>query len=129
MTEQQLQKQLRWCRARYNGLGDDVFQEACLLALERYQTLDNVNSSLFSLLCREAFRNLHTKEIPFTEGGAQSEDSDRLVDFPDPRSMQEFVAIEERDEIEKLYGREFLQALEAYKPNHQSDQPIQLQLF
>jgi hypothetical protein len=58
MTEQELIKQRKWCRAKWNGLGDDVFQQACVIALERYKSLDKVNQSLFSRICMEAARNL-----------------------------------------------------------------------
>jgi DNA-directed RNA polymerase specialized sigma24 family protein len=70
MTQEQLEKHLRFCRQLWNGYGEDIFQEACLIALQRYKTLNNVNQSLFKLLCKEAARKLlkHQKyEIPFSQ--------------------------------------------------------------
>jgi DNA-directed RNA polymerase specialized sigma24 family protein len=70
MTQEQLLKYLHHCKWRWNGWGEDVFQEACLIALQRYKTLDNVNQFLFKLLCKEAARKLlkHQKhEIAFSQ--------------------------------------------------------------
>jgi len=70
MTQEELLKQLQFCKARWNGWREDVFQEACLIALNRYEALKNVNQSLFGLLCREAARKLlrHKRfEVCFSE--------------------------------------------------------------
>jgi hypothetical protein len=70
MNQTQLLKHLQFCKHKWNGWGEDVFQSACLIALERSKSLDRVNSSFFKLLCCEAARKLlrHRKyEILFTE--------------------------------------------------------------
>jgi hypothetical protein len=70
MTQTQLLKHLQFCKHRWNGYGEDVFQQACLIALQRYKTLDNVNQSLFSQICKEAARKplRHRKyEITFSQ--------------------------------------------------------------
>jgi hypothetical protein len=64
MTQVQLLKHLQLCKHKWNGYGEDVFQSACLIALERYKSLDKVNSSLFKLLCKEAARKLLRLFIP-----------------------------------------------------------------
>jgi len=58
-----LQNFERYARTRYKGCGEDVVQQACLLAMERYGSLENVNQTLFGLLIKESFRkiNSHTK--------------------------------------------------------------------
>jgi DNA-directed RNA polymerase specialized sigma24 family protein len=86
MTQEQLEKHLRFCKFVWNGYGEDVFQEACLIALQRYKTLNNVNQSLFKLLCKEAARKLlkHQKhEITFSQLQNFEETLDTLAD---PRS-------------------------------------------
>jgi len=47
----------------YGDHGEDVVQQSCLLAMERYKGLENVNQSLFKTLMRESFRKIssHTK--------------------------------------------------------------------
>jgi DNA-directed RNA polymerase specialized sigma24 family protein len=92
MTQEQLLKQFCYCKSRWNGWGEDVFQEACLIALERYKSLENVNQKLFRLLCLEAARNLrrHEKyEICFSQLQYQQENEDDQLDFEntivDPR--------------------------------------------
>lgn len=52
----------KYCIHRWNGNGMDVFQEAIVIALERYQSIENVNFSLFKLLAMEAARNLRVQE-------------------------------------------------------------------
>jgi hypothetical protein len=58
-----LQNFEKFAKTRYGADGKDVVQQACLLAMERYGSLDNVNQSLFGLLVKESFRkiNSHTK--------------------------------------------------------------------
>jgi hypothetical protein len=70
MTQEQLLRHLQYCKHKYNGYGEDVFQQACLIALQRYKSFDNVNQALFGLICKEAARTLlkHKKfEILFSQ--------------------------------------------------------------
>jgi DNA-directed RNA polymerase specialized sigma24 family protein len=70
MTQEQLLRHLQYCKHKWNGYGEDVFQQACLIALQRYKTFDNVNQALFGFLCKEAARKLlkHKKfEITFSQ--------------------------------------------------------------
>jgi len=115
MTEQDLNRHRRWCKQKWNGNGDDVFQAAFLIAMERYG-IDKVNQSLFGKICREAARVLlyHEKhEIPFSCLQTENKDREEFAEF-DPKTPEwekDFVAIEEKDEIEKKYGQWFLNAL------------------
>lgn len=59
----------KYCKAKWNGSGDDVFQQAVMIALERYNSLDNINFSLFRKLCQEAARNLKLYETQPGEDG------------------------------------------------------------
>jgi hypothetical protein len=86
MTQEQLLRHQQFCKSVWNGYGEDVFQEACLIALQRYKTLDNVNQKLFGLLCKEAARKLlkHQKhEIAFSQLQNFEETLNTLAD---PRS-------------------------------------------
>jgi hypothetical protein len=58
MNDTQLQNFQRYAKRFYCGIGEDIFQNACLLAIERYHSLENVNQSLFRTLMRESYRNL-----------------------------------------------------------------------
>jgi hypothetical protein len=58
MNDTQLQKFYSYSKRVFCGIGEDIFQNACLLALERYHSLENVNQSLFRTLMRESYRNL-----------------------------------------------------------------------
>jgi DNA-directed RNA polymerase specialized sigma24 family protein len=114
MTQAQLLKHLQFCRWGWNGYGEDIFQEACLIALERYKSLDKVNSSLFKLLYREAARKLlrHRKcEITFSQQqntffNAEEEEEEEEESFEDsladPRSFEPFwdVLSDTNDNIE-----------------------------
>jgi len=55
-----LQNFEKYAKTRYKGCGEDVVQQACLVALERYGSLDNVNQSLFGLLVKESFRKINS---------------------------------------------------------------------
>jgi DNA-directed RNA polymerase specialized sigma24 family protein len=99
MTQEQLLKQLCYCKSRYNGWGEDVFQEACVIALERYKSLNNVNQSLFQLLCREAARRIlkhRNFEITFSQLQSYSGNDEEEDDFEnlivDPRSANAYDA-------------------------------------
>ena len=90
MTQEQLLKQLQFCKYIWNGWGEDVFQQACLIALERYKSFENVNQKLFRLLCKEAARNLrrHEKyEICFSQLQYQQEEDDSEDDRFDFENM------------------------------------------
>jgi DNA-directed RNA polymerase specialized sigma24 family protein len=92
MTQEQLLRQLAYCKSRWNGWGEDVFQEACVIALERYKSLNNVNQALFQLLCREAARRIlkhRNFEITFSQLQSYFDDDKEEDDFEnmiaDPR--------------------------------------------
>ena len=115
MTEQELGRHRRWCKQKWNGNGDDVFQAAFLIAMERYG-IDKVNQSLFGKICREAARVLlyHEKhEIPFSYLVTENQDQTDEVEYDpeDPEWRKNFDAIESREEIEKTYGNWLLNAL------------------
>jgi hypothetical protein len=116
MTQEQLLKQLQFCKWKWNGWGEDIFQQACLIALERYKSFKNVNQKLFRLLCKEAARNLrrHEKyEICFSQLQYQQENEDDRFDFEnmifdfenmivDPRFDTDLIFDEIFDEIKKV---------------------------
>jgi predicted aminopeptidase len=115
MTEQDLNRHRRWCRQKWNGNGDDVFQAAFLIAMERYG-IDKVNQSLFGKICREAARVLlyHEKhEIPFSYLVTENQDQTDEVEYDpeDPEWQKEYIAIEKREEIQKIHGQWLLDAL------------------
>jgi len=116
MTEQELLKHQKWCKQRWNGNGDDVFQEAYLIAIKRYGDITRINQSLFGFLCLEAARELlahHKHEIPFSCLSIENSDQTDEVDFDpmDPEWRKDFDAIESREEIEKTYGKWLLNSL------------------
>jgi len=116
MTEQELLKHRKWCKQRWNGNGDDVFQGACLTAIKRYGDITRINQSLFGFLCLEAAREIrkHEKyEVPFSCLVAQNEDQTDETEFDpeDPTWRKDFDAIENMEEIEKTYGNWLLDAL------------------
>jgi len=115
MTEQELQKHQKWLRQKYGNDGDDVFHQAWIYA-QRYGGIEKVNQNLFGLLCRWAARELkkhEMHEIPFSCLVQENADQTDEVEFDpeDPAWEKDFVAIEEREEIEKLQGQWFLNAL------------------
>jgi len=116
MTEQQMQKHRRWLRAKYgNDDGEDIFQTALMIAMERYG-IDKVNQNLFGLLCREAARQLQLHkeyEIPFSHLTRENSDQTDEVEFDpeDPAWQKKYDAIENMEEIEKTYGKWLLNAL------------------
>jgi len=115
MTEQELNRYRRWCKQKWNGNGEDVFQQACLIAMERYG-IDKVNQNLFGLLCREAARQLqyHQKyEIPFSYLAHENTDqtNEMPFDLEDMEWKRPYIAIEEQEEIEKIHGKWLLNAL------------------
>jgi hypothetical protein len=99
MTQEQLLKQLRVCKNRWNGWGEDVFQEACVISIKRYGSLNNVNQALFQLLCKEAARKLlkhRNFEITFSQLQSYSGNDEEEDDFEnlivDPRSANAYDA-------------------------------------
>jgi len=115
MTEQELQKYQKWLRQKYGNDGDDVFHQAWIYA-QRYGGIEKVNQNLFGLLCREAVRELfrhRAHEVPFSHLMQENQDQTDEVEFDpeDPAWEKDFVAIEEREEIEKTYGKWLLNAL------------------
>lgn len=58
-----IEKFKKYCVVRWNGNGKDVFQEAIVIALERYGDLNTCNLSLLKSLAKEAARNLRIYEF------------------------------------------------------------------
>ena len=115
MTEQELGRHRRWCKQKWNGNGDDVFQAAFLIAMERYG-IDKVNQSLFGKICREAARQLQyaeKHEIPFSYLAHENIDqtNEMPFDLEDMEWKRPYIAIEEQEEIEKTYGKWLLNSL------------------
>jgi DNA-directed RNA polymerase specialized sigma24 family protein len=140
MTEQELGWHRKWLRFKYgNDDGEDIFQTAYMIAMERYTGIDRVNQNLFGLLCREAARVLlyHEKhEIPFSCLVQENNDQTDSVEFDpaDEKWQKEYIAIEEREEIEKMHGKWLLNALlKAAEPKPSKVTPphknIQMELF
>ena len=136
MTEQELLKHQKWCKQRWNGNGDDVFQEAYLIAIKRYGDITRINQSLFGFLCLEAARVLlyHNKhEIPFSCLQTENKDREEIAEFDpeDPMWRKDFDAIEEREEIAVRYGQWLLDALlkttEKTKPTKEKEKEEQLE--
>jgi hypothetical protein len=116
MTEQQLEKHRKWCRQKWNSNGDDIFQTAYMIVLSRYGNIEKVNQNLFSKICREAARELkkhEMHEIPFSCLQTENKDREEFAefDFTDPTWKRQYIAIEEREEVEKLFGKWLLNAL------------------
>ena len=116
MTQEQLLKHLQYCKWLWNGYGEDVFQEACLIALQRYNSLDNVNQNLFGFLCKEAARKLlrHRKfEITFSQI-TQSYfdgyfDEKNFEDtLADPRSTEALDALTDDYDFEEAHDDNFV---------------------
>jgi hypothetical protein len=116
MTKEQLQKHQKWLRLKYGNDGEDIFQQACVFAIQGYGDIENTNQNLFGLLCRWAAREIrkHEKyEIPFSCLRCENEDQTDEVEFDpeDPMWEKDFDAIEEREEIAVRYGQWLLNAL------------------
>jgi hypothetical protein len=116
MTEEQMQKYKKWLRLKYgNNDGEDVFQQAYMIAIQRYG-IEKINQSLFGKICREAARQLQyaeKHEIPFSYLVTENQDQTDEVEYDpeDPEWRKDFDAIESREEIEKTYGNWLLNAL------------------
>jgi hypothetical protein len=116
MTEEQIIKHKKWCRCKYGTEGEDIFQQACLIAIQRYEDIEKINQNLFGFLCREAARQLQLHkeyEIPFSYLTRENSDQADEVEF-DPMDTEwekDFDAIENMEEIEKTYGKWLLDAL------------------
>jgi len=117
MTEQQLARHQKWLRLKYGDIdGEDIFQQACVFAIQRYGDIENTNQNLFGLLCRWAARELkrHEKyEVPFSCLIVENQDQSDEIEFDpeDPTWQKEYDAIENREEIQKIYGQWLLSAL------------------
>jgi len=116
MTEQELARHQKWLRLKYGNDGEDIFQQACVFAIQGYGDIENTNQNLFGLLCRWAAREIrkHEKyEVPFSCLVAQNEDQTDETEFDpeDPTWRKDFDAIENMEEIEKTYGNWLLDAL------------------
>ena len=112
MTQEQLLKHLQYCKWLWNGYGEDVFQEACLIALQRYNSLDNVNQNLFGFLCKEAARKLlrHRKfEITFSQITQSYFDEKNFEDtLADPRSTEALDALTDDYDFEEAHDDNFV---------------------
>ena len=115
MTEQQLARHQKWLRLKYGAEGEDIFQQACIFAIQEYG-IEKTNQNLFGLLCRWAARELkrHEKyEVPFSCLIVENQDQSDEIEFDpeDPTWQKEYDAIENREEIQKIYGQWLLSAL------------------
>jgi len=116
MTEEQLQKHQKWLRLKYGTEGEDIFQQACLIAIQRYEDIEKINQNLFGFLCREAARQLQLHkeyEIPFSYLAHENIDqtNEMPFDLEDMEWKRSYIAIEEQEEIEKTYGKWLLNSL------------------
>jgi len=117
MTEQELNRHRKWLMQKYGYIdGEDIFQLACVFAIQRYGDIENTNQNLFGLLCRWAARELkrHEKyEVPFSCLQTENKDREEIAefDFADPTWEKQYIAIEEREEVAKTYGQWLLNAL------------------
>jgi len=117
MTEQELNRHRKWLMQKYGYIdGEDIFQLACVFAIQRYGDIENTNQNLFGLLCRWAARELkrHEKyEVPFSCLIVENQDQSDEIEFDpeDPTWQKEYDAIENREEIQKIYGQWLLSAL------------------
>jgi DNA-directed RNA polymerase specialized sigma24 family protein len=116
MTEKELQKHKKWLMQKYTIDGEDIFQQACVIALKRYETIENINQSLFGKICLEAARQLmrhHKHEIPFSCLVHEEADETGQIEFDlqDPEWERDFISIEKRAEIAARYGQWFLNLL------------------
>ena len=116
MTEEQMQKYKKWLRLKYgNNDGEDVFQQAYMIAIQRYG-IEKINQSLFGKICREAARQLQyaeKHEIPFSYLAHENIDqtNEMPFDLEDMEWKRPYIAIEEQEEIEKTYGKWLLNSL------------------
>jgi len=114
MTEQELQKHRRWLLSRYGVDGEEIFQQACVYAMQ--YGIEKTNQNLFGLLCRWAARELkkhEMHEIPFSCLSIENADQTDEMEYDpeDPMWRKDFDAIENREEIQKIHGQWFLNAL------------------
>jgi len=116
MTEQELNRHRKWLMQKYGYIdGEDIFQLACVFAIQEYG-IEKTNQNLFGLLCRWAARELkrHEKyEVPFSCLIVENQDQSDEIEFDpeDPTWQKEYDAIENREEIQKIYGQWLLSAL------------------
>lgn len=120
MTQEQLLKHLQYCKFAWNGYGEDIFQEACLIALQRYKSLDKVNQALFGLICKEAARNLlkHRKfEITFSQLPQSYFDEKNFEDtLADPRSNEvAWDALTDTNDFEEAHDDNFVSFIDKDK--------------
>jgi DNA-directed RNA polymerase specialized sigma24 family protein len=117
MTEQETLRHRKWLMQKYGDIdGEDIFQQAWIYAMQGYENIEKVNQSLFSKLCKWAARELkkHERyEIPFSCLQRENEDREEFAefDFADPTWEKQYVAIEEREDLQKIYGQWLLNAL------------------
>jgi len=128
MTQEQLLKHLQYCKHKWNGYGEDVFQQACLIALQRYKSFDNVNQSLFGLICKEAARKLlkHQKfEIAFSQIQKGYFSNEEEINFEDTLADPHATAFD--DDFASFADKEqlpFLHFLQLSLPFFYSTSPL-----
>jgi hypothetical protein len=115
MTEQELSRHRKWCMFKYGIDGEDIFQLACVFAIQEYG-IEKTNQNLFGLLCRWAARELkrHEKyEVPFSCLSIENSDQADEVEYDpiDAEWEKQYRMIEEREELQKKYGQWLLNAL------------------
>jgi len=138
MTEQELNRHRKWLMQKYGYIdGEDIFQLACVFAIQRYGDIENTNQNLFGLLCRWAARELltHRKhEIPFSCLRQENQDKTDEMEYDpeDPEWEKQYRMIEEREELQKIYGQWLLDALlnatTEPKPNKVTTDRIDIQM-
>ena len=138
MTEQELARHQKWLRLKYGNDGEDIFQQACVFAIQGYGDIENTNQNLFGLLCRWAAREIrkHEKyEIPFSCLRCENEDREEFAEFEpeDPTWKKNFDAVENREEIQKIHGNWLMNALlkttaEKTKPSKVTTEQIDIQM-
>jgi hypothetical protein len=116
MTEQELNRHRKWLMQKYGYIdGEDIFQLACVFAIQEYG-IEKTNQNLFGLLCRWAARELkrHEKyEVPFSCLAHKNQNQDDEIPF-DPMDTEwekQYRMIEEREDLQKIYGQWLLDAL------------------
>jgi len=136
MTKQQLENHRKWLRLKYGTESEDIFHQAWIYA-QGYGGIEKINQSLFGLLCRWAARELltHRKhEIPFSCLRQENQDKTDEMEYDpeDPEWEKQYRMIEEREELQKIYGQWLLDALlnatTEPKPNKVTTDRIDIQM-
>jgi len=99
MNDTQLQNFYSYSKRVFcgSGIGEDIFQNACLIAIERYKSLENVNQSLFRTLMKESYRNLF-KHKKFEKAAAELEIN--IEDF-DNNNLTNYEKVDEEIDMQR----------------------------